>query len=245
MLGVLGGMGPAAGAWFAYRLALLTGVTSDQEHLPVLLVNDPRIPDRSEAALSGGTSPLPAMQERLRFLESSGCECAVIPCNTAHHWFSELQASVKIPLIHIVPAAIAGLRARGIGAGPIGLLGTRATVRSDLYRGELAAAGFTVLPYTQDDVERLCVRPIQAVKQNRVAEAAAALAEAIHTLKGRGAHAVILGCTELPVAFAALAAEDLDLPVVDSIDALAVSALGHFGLVVNRSAAAGSGEPAR
>lgn len=230
MLGVLGGMGPAAGAYFAYRLALLTAAGCDQEHLPVLLINDPQIPDRSEAVLDRGASPLPAMRERLRFLESSGCSCAVIPCNTAHHWYSELQMSVNIPLIHIVSSAISNLHARGIGIGPIGLLGTPATVNSNLYKGDLTAAGYTVLPFTRGDVDRLCVRPIQAVKQNRLSEAAASLAEAIHTLKERGANAVILGCTELPVALGALPEGNLDLPVVDSIDALAVSALKHFGL---------------
>lgn len=93
MLGVLGGMGPAAGAYFAYRLALLTDVGSDQEHLPVLLVNDPQIPDRSDAVLGRGTSPLPAMRKGLQFLEASGCSCAVIPCNTAHHWYPSWQCA--------------------------------------------------------------------------------------------------------------------------------------------------------
>lgn len=235
MLGVLGGMGPAAGAYFAYRLALLTDARSDQEHLPVLLVNDPQIPDRSDAALGRGASPLPAMRRGLQFLESSGCSCAVIPCNTAHHWYADLQMSVKMPLIHIVSSVVENLRARGVDEGPIGLLGTPGTVNSNLYKGELANAGYRVLPFTQDDVLRLCVRPIQAVKQNRQQEAGAALAEAVRVLRDRGATAVILGCTELPIALASLGPGRLELPVLDSIDSLAVCALNRFGFDVKHA----------
>jgi len=232
MLGVLGGMGPAAGAYFAYRLALLTDVGSDQEHLPVLLVNDPQIPDRSDAVLGRGTSPLPAMRKGLQFLEASGCSCAVIPCNTAHHWYPELAMCVKMPLIHIVSSVVERLRACGIPGGRVGLLGTPATVHSSLYRDALAQAGYAVLPLSEDDVQRLCVRPIKAVKQNRLPQASAALAHSVRVLHDRGAAAVILGCTELPVALAALGRGPLDLPVVDSIDSLAVGALRHFGLNV-------------
>ncbi|HSV84522.1 MAG TPA: amino acid racemase [Ramlibacter sp.] len=234
MLGVLGGMGPAAGAYFAYRLALLTDASSDQEHLPVLLVNDPQIPDRSDAALGRGISPLPAMRKGLQFLESSGCSCAVIPCNTAHCWYPDLQMSVNMRLIHIVSSVVEGLRAKGIGGGRIGLLGTPATVNSSLYRGPLTHAGYTVLPLSEADVQQLCVHAIQAVKQNRLKEAGAALADSVRVLYDRGAAAVILGCTELPIALASLGAEKLELPVVDSIDSLAVCALKHFGLDVKQ-----------
>ena len=232
MLGVLGGMGPAAGAYFAYRLALLTDAHSDQEHLPVLLINDPQIPDRSDAAVGRGISPLPAMRRGLQFLEASGCACAVIPCNTAHYWYADLQMSVKIPLIHIVSAVVENLHSRGIKGGRVGLLGTPATVNSNLYKSELTKAGYTLVPYTKDDVLQLCVRPIQAVKQNRLREAGAALADSVRVLYDRGATAVILGCTELPIALTYLGQQTLELPVVDSIDSLAVCALNHFGFGV-------------
>lgn len=241
MLGVLGGMGPAAGAYFAYRLALLTDVGSDQDHLPVLLLNDPRVPDRSSATLNGGPSPLPAMRRGLQLLQTSGCACAVIPCNTAHYWYPDLQMSVTIPLLHIVTAVVARLRALGIHGGAVGLLGTPATVRSGLYLSALAAAGYTVLHLSDEDLQQLCVQPIQAVKQNRLGDAGMALAHAMRVLAERGASAVILGCTELPVALAALASRGeghSSVAAVDSIDALAVSALTYFGLPVKGGAIA-------
>lgn len=232
MLGVLGGMGPAASAYFTYRLALLTDVRSDQEHLPVILINDPRIPDRSEAMLGSEIDPLPGMQRGLKLLEANGCTCAVIPCNTAHHWYEALKSSVRMPLIHIVESVIEALREKQKDHGRIALLGTPATIGSDLYTRKLIDHGYTVLPLSQDDIRMFCVRPIQAVKQNRLQDAATALSEAIAVLHSRGAEAVILGCTELPVALAELGASELNVPVIDSIDALAVRALKHYGIRV-------------
>lgn len=229
MLGVLGGMGPAAGAYFAYRVALLTQAARDQDHLPLLLVNDPRVPDRSAAIVGHGQDPLPAMRANLRLLESSGCTCAAIPCNTAHHWYDPLRDSVKMPLIHIVSSVIESLQSHGIRDGRIGLLGTPGTLRSGLYRSELATAGYELLPLSDADVLRLCVRPIAAVKQNDIERAGDLLAESFDVMKKRGAAAVILGCTELPVALASQRTQVATLPVIDSIDALAVAALRHCG----------------
>jgi len=234
MLGVLGGMGPAAGAYFAYRLAQLTDAHCDQDHLPVLLVNDPQVPDRSEAALGQGRSPLPAMLRGLRLLESGGCRGVAMPCNTAHCWFDDLQASIQMPLLHIVSASVQALRDQGVDGGKIGLLGTPATVASGLYQSQLQRAGYEVLPLSDDEVQRHCVAPIHAVKQGRPEAAGKALALALDALHRRGAHAVILGCTELPLAHAALGAAAAALTVIDSIDALAISALNHFGYAVKQ-----------
>jgi aspartate racemase len=186
-------MGPAAGAWFAYRLALLTDAACDQQHVPVLLMNDPRIPDRSEARIGSGASPLPDMQRRLQVLEANGCTCAVIPCNTAHYWHADLQASVQMPLLSIVDSVVGRLREVRDPGACVALLGTRATVRSDLYRKPLAEAGYAVLPLCEDDQKRFCERPIQAVKRNQIALGAEALADAIEALSSSGAGSYCFG----------------------------------------------------
>lgn len=230
VLGVLGGMGPAAGAYFALRLALLTAATRDQDHLPVILRNDPRIPDRSSAALRRTQSPLDAMQRGLEFLQGSGCSAVAIPCNTAHLWFRDLQESTSVPLLHIVGAVLAQLRGRCPPSARVALLGTPATIVSDLYRRPLREAGYSIVELAADEVARWCVAPIVNVKQNRIADAAAALADCMSVLADRDVHAVVLACTELPVACSVLSTGDMPIVVVDSIDALALSSLRHFGV---------------
>jgi hypothetical protein len=72
MLGVLGGMGPAATVDFLDKFVALTPAIRDQEHLPVLVNFAPQIPDRSAAILGNGPSPLPAMQRALHLLVAGG-----------------------------------------------------------------------------------------------------------------------------------------------------------------------------
>lgn len=229
LLGVLGGMGPLAGATFACRLAMLTPAASDQHHIPVLLRNDPRIPDRSNARLRGGADPLPAMREGMAFLAASGAECIVIPCNTAHLWFEALRQSVDVPVLHIVDAVIQDLRRQGIHDGKVGVMGTPATLELALYQAALARAGYEPLVPTAAEIERCCVAAIAAVKENRLGDAFSPAAEGIRALRSRGARAIVLGCTELPLAVPHAQRGTFGVVLTDSIDALALAVIDHLG----------------
>lgn len=224
-LGVLGGMGPLAGAHFAVRVAELTPAARDQDHIPLLLRNDPRIPDRSTAWMSGGASPLPAMMRGIAMLQDAGADCIAVPCNTAHLWFDQLQAATSARLLHIVQAVVLDLQRQGIHAGCIGVLGTRATLETGLYQRYMTERGYeTIVPRTQDVLED-CDRAIAAVKGNRPGDAFAPLARAIASLQRDGARAVVLGCTELPLALPASRRGEFGVVITDSIDALAREAV--------------------
>ncbi|AHG62697.1 cysteate racemase [Advenella mimigardefordensis] len=228
VLGVLGGMGPLAGATFAARLVQLTPVTADQAHIPVLLRNDPRIPDRSSAQLAGGPSPLPAMREGMQDLQRWGAQCIAIPCNTAHLWFEQLRDSVQVPVLHIVESVIQDLRRNGIFDGPVGVMGTPATMQLGLYQDALRAAGYE--PFTGNDnrIRDWSVQAIAAVKANQNELAFAPAASAVNQLTQMGARAVILGCTELPLAIPPSRRGEFDVVISDSIDALALAVLDAF-----------------
>ncbi|WP_137176283.1 aspartate/glutamate racemase family protein [Roseomonas sp. AR75] len=219
MLGVLGGMGPLASAEFMRRLTLLTPAERDQDHVPAVLWSDPRVPDRSAARLGGGADPLPALLRGIRGLEQAGCGAIAIPCNTAHGWFDGMQAATALPILHIVDAAATELARLGVPAGRIGVMGTAGTLAMRLYQQRLEGRGYECLVPTDAEMTRLVTPGIAEVKANRVAEAHAPLAEAAHALAARGARAVVLGCTEIPLGIAAGPA--LPFPVCDTIDALA------------------------
>ena len=227
-LGVLGGMGPMAGAAFALRLAALTPAAVDQQHIPTLLRNDPRIPDRSSAHMAGGESPLPYMVEGVRFLEQSGAQLIAIPCNTAHLWYEQIAAATRLPVLHIIQAVIDDLRRLGLPRGRIGLMGTAATLKLGLYQQRLQAQGYDCVVPDEDAVERYCMESIRAVKANRLEDAYAPAAECIVRLRARGADAVVLGCTELPLAVPHALRPSLGVTLTDSIDALALAAIGHY-----------------
>ena len=219
MLGVLGGMGPLAGATFMQRLTLLTPAIRDQDHIPAILWSDPRVPDRTAARLAGGEDPLPWLLRGLRGLEAAGCGAVAIPCNTAHGWFDAMQAATRLPILHIVEAAGDELLRLGIASGPIGLLATKGTLAMRLYQQRLEGRGYACLVPPEEEMDRVVMPAIDLVKANRVAESYAPLAESAQRLIARGAKAVVLGCTEIPLGISA--GPQVPFPVADTIDALA------------------------
>jgi aspartate racemase len=224
IIGVLGGMGPLASAHFMLRLTLLTPAERDQDHVPAVLWSDPRIPDRIAALRGQGPDPLPWLLRAIEGLKQAGCGAVVIPCNTVHAWFDRLAAPAILPILHIVDAAAEDLRRTGITGGRIGLVGTEATLSQRIYQDRLGALGWDMIEPDAAQMRRLVVPAIAAVKANRVAEAYAPFADVVSSLAARGAAAVVLGCTEIPIALEA--GPPLDVPVIDTIDALARAAIG-------------------
>ncbi|MBO1073430.1 cysteate racemase [Roseomonas marmotae] len=225
MLGVLGGMGPLASAQFMLRLTLLTPAERDQDHIPAVLWSDPRVPDRTAARLGDGESPLPWLRRGVAGLEAAGAGAIAIPCNTAHGWYEELRTGTDLPILHIVDAAAEDLARQGIRSGRIGVMGTAATLAMRLYQPRLEALGYEVIVPDAAEMESLVSPGIALVKANKVAQAYAPLAEAAGNLRARGAAAVVLGCTEIPLGIQAGPHAEIGLPLVDTIDALALSAI--------------------
>ncbi|NKE64829.1 aspartate/glutamate racemase family protein [Ramlibacter sp. RBP-2] len=235
VLGVLGGMGPMAGATFASRMVALTPAARDQDHIPLVLCNDPRVPDRSSARLGQGEDPLPAMVAGLRLLERAGATLIAIPCNTAHLWYDQLAAATSLPVLHIVESVRDDLERLGVAGCRVGLMGTAATLQLDLYGEPLRRHGFPVLPTEPEEV-RLCAEAIDAVKANDAERGFAPAAACIRRLVARGARAVVLGCTELPLAVPHASRGEFGAVLTDSIDALARTAIRRCHTPMERQA---------
>ena len=221
VLGVLGGMGPLASAQFMLRLTLLTPAERDQDHIPAVLWSDPRVPDRTRGKLSGGDDPLPWLLRGIAGLKQAGAGAIAIPCNTAHGWYREMAEAAGMPILHIVDAAATDLARIGIAPGRIGLMGTAATLAMRLYQERLSSRGWECITPDDEQMARYVTPSIALVKGNRVAEAYEPLAKIANDLAARGASAVVLGCTEIPLGIQAGPAEGLKAPMVDTIDALA------------------------
>lgn len=221
LLGVLGGMGPAATLDFLAKLQGLANASCDQDHCPVVTFSASGTPDRTAAILGMGESPLPAMQEALRALERAGASHVAIPCNTAHYWFDALQAGTVLRLIHIVEAAKDELSARFGMVGTVGLIATTGALQSGVYHQRLEADGQQVLtPPDQAPVMGV----IEAIKAGRMAEALPVLTQQVRALREAGAEAIILGCTELPLCLPHISTE-LQALIVDATEALARASL--------------------
>ena len=146
-----------------------------------------------------------------------------MPCNTAHRWYDAMCDTARVPILHIVDAAATDLRRIGFTAGRCGVMATQAALAMRLYQDRLGALGWDCIVPSQDEMARLVSPAIALVKLNRMADAYEPLAETVRSLATRGATVVVLGCTEIPLGIQA--GPTPDLPIVDSIDALARAAI--------------------
>src|SRR5690625_5272269 len=102
IVGILGGMGPAATSELFEKIINNTKATIDQEHVSTIIINDPMIPDRTEYILGKGTSPIPRLVKNIKKLSEIGADVIVIPCMTAHTFISELQSYSPVPIINAI-----------------------------------------------------------------------------------------------------------------------------------------------
>jgi aspartate racemase len=223
-LGVLGGMGPAASAEFLVRLINQTPAKKDQDHIPTILWSDSRVPDRSTSMRNGDDAPLPYLIEGVQGLKNAGCTCIVIPCNTAHFWFHELNKHARI--IHIVDSVADALRNVKVINTTIGVMGTQATIELGLYQYKLNKLGWDCIVPSKEEMNTLVQPAINLVKANNIVDAHPMLMNVINSLIDRGAESVILGCTEIPLSIT----EDTvrGIPVINSIDSLVKAAIQWY-----------------
>ncbi len=226
ILGIFGGMGPAATADLYRQIVEITPATKDQDHLPTLIYSQPRIPDRIASIRSGDRSIIPWLVEGVQRLERAGASFIAIPCNTVHYYYEDMQAAVGIPIIHMIRETAAEVKARYPGVKDVGLLATSATIETRLYEEELEKLGFRVLVPDERVQEEQVMRAVFGIKAAvPMQENEDLLALAGQSLVDRGAELLILGCTEIPLAFNP---DRVDVPVVNATRVLAQRSIDLF-----------------
>ena len=212
-------MGPMSTAELFVRVVRATPVAREQDHLHILVDNNPKIPDRTEALRSGDTAPaVEALRETARNLERSGAELIGIPCNTAHVFLSEIRASVTVPVLDMVDEAARRARELFGERTVVGLLATDGTLETGLYHDALDRRGLVAVaprPGTQANVMSV----IHDVKlRDTLPDCMERLEEAIEDLSEQGATALIPACTEISLVLSRHAPE---LPWLDPLQVLA------------------------
>ncbi|SRR5579862_4789786 len=221
-IGVLGGMGPLATADFYLKLVRLVPARVDQDHPRVIIDSNPSIPDRMAALLEGGPDPAPALVATAQNLERAGAELIAIPCNSAHAFLQAVRRGVRIPVLDMMEEVAGAAAGREPPPRLIGVLGTTATLRLRLYHQALERRGLAAIE-PDERAQQAVMAAIHAVKGGDLGDGVRASVRAIASaLARRGADAIVLGCTELPLV---LGAADVAVPVVDATEILARAAL--------------------
>jgi len=222
MIGILGGMGPLATADFYKKLIAQTRAACDQDHIPVVIYAVPQVPDRSTALVAEGASPLPALRAGVRALVTAGVEGIAIPCYTAHAWYEELAAVSPVPILHIVDAVAKAAELLVAPPARLGLIATAGALADDSCTSRLNEHGYECVGPTELEMREWVTPAIARVKAGDVEGAGPLLERAVASLLTRGAAAVVLGCTEVPVALD-LMASPLRMRCIDATAALAAA----------------------
>jgi len=220
IIGILGGMGPEATAELFYRIIKVTPAKKDQDHLRIIIDNNPKIPDRTEAILYGGPNPLPMMIETARNLERAGASFIIIPCNTSHYYIEDLQKEVGIPIVNMIE--VTASRLKSMNFRRVGLLATAGTIKTGLYQKALEKEGIKVIVPSDDDQKRVMSAIYDHIKASDLRAGREIVLEMANLLIEQGAEAIICGCTEISLV---LEEGDVRVPVVDPLQILAEEAV--------------------
>jgi aspartate racemase len=202
-IGILGGMGPEATAHFFRLVIENTAAGSDQDHAPVLVWNDPRVPARTEAILRKGPSPLPRLLRGVRILEAGGAGLVVMPCVTAHHWASRIAAAGRVPFVNLLEEAVNFALAEMPGLKRAGLVASSGTIASGLWPRAFERTGVEILTPEPGEQETV-MEAIFGRRGIKAGHTSGPSRDAVLRTAGRlvrrGAEAIIAGCTEVDLA---------------------------------------------
>ena len=198
MIGILGGMGTQAGLDFCNKLAKLNKGKTDQQYPLFVLYNKSNIPGRPEN-LHKYNKVLKSLLAGCKFLEKSKCKFIVIPCNTAHYWFDDLQKKTKIPIISMPKEVYAHSLKTCKKNSKIGLLATEGTIKTGVYN-KFFDKKFKLINPTRLVQKNNVNKAIKLVKMGKIKEAEKAVRPAVNSLVKMKCSKIILGCTELPIA---------------------------------------------
>jgi aspartate racemase len=221
VVGILGGMGPEATVDLFAKIVRSTPVLKDQDHLRIVIDNNPRIPDRQRAILENGPSPAPMLIETAKNLVAAGADFIVMPCNTAHYWIDEIRKTVTIPVVDMIEETAKEIVRSHPSMKTVGIMAATGTVRSGLYQRRLREVAIKAISPTDEDQAKL-MKAIYSVKGGDLTKSPAIAIEIGQRLATAGAEGIIAGCTEVPLI---LKNGDLSVPIVDATQVLATRAV--------------------
>ena len=224
-LGIIGGMGPSATALFYEMIIANTSASVDQDHIPMVIINDAQMPDRTKAILGSDADKEKVYSKLLAdalYLKQGGCDAIAIPCNTSHYFADKLESESGLKLFNMI--RLTANAAKKANAKQVAILATDGTVKTKLYQKALETEGLKVwtpadeiqkevMSVIYDDVK--AGHDVSKDKWNKIEQAAL----------NAGCDYIILACTELSVVY-----KDLGLgeKYIDAMSVMAKACVADF-----------------
>ena len=225
VLGILGGLGPAASCYLYQMLIDHTPAGRDQDHIDLVLSSRASTPDRTAFILGkSDEDPFDVMEQDGRSLVAYGATVLAIPCNTAHYFYDRLQRSLPVPVLNMIQLTVRTAKAGG--CQKLGILATSGTVASCSYQRMCAAEGIgCAVPDEADQATLMNTiiygqiksgKPVDLELFGRIADG----------LKAKGCQKAVLGCTELSLIKRDYGLDDF---FIDSTEVLAKATIEACG----------------
>ncbi|MCX6583445.1 MAG: amino acid racemase [Candidatus Aminicenantes bacterium] len=232
-IGILGGMGPEATVHMFNLIVKYTKADTDQEHIPIIVFNNPKIPDRTTAILHGGPSPLQALVESAKLLEKAGADLIVMPCHTAHYFYNEIITHIHIPFLHLQRETLRCMEQQPGNIKRFGLIATAGTIKMGLFQAVFneSKKGLEIITPGSEDREIMMAAMYgeKGIKRGFKEEPRELLLKVIAHLKEQGVEAIIAGCSETSLV---LRESEMQLPVIDPLKITAKAAILKAGYKV-------------
>jgi len=219
--GVLGGMGPVATIDLLNKIVRYTDAKKDSDHVHTLVDSYTDIPDRTAYILGKGENPEKHLVDSALKLEAMGASFIVMPCNTAHYFYEKVCRAVKIPFINMIDEVAKELD----GVKKVGLLATKGTYKGHIYETIFDRYGIEV-EVPPIDLQEIVTELIYKVKEGQDNIDQVSIGQVLDYFSNLGIDKIILGCTELPVAFERLKIEG---EFLDPTKTLALSTIRLMG----------------
>ncbi|WP_202710045.1 aspartate/glutamate racemase family protein [Sporosalibacterium faouarense] len=229
-LGIIGGMGPLATCNLFEKIIKLTEADCDQDHLNILIYNNATIPDRTEYILGVGENPNIHLIESAKKLENSGVDFLVMPCNTAHYFYNDIEKEINIPLLSMIEETAKYINNR-YAIHKIGLLSTEGTIKSKIYDDAFSIYDIEVIKPTNEK-QHIITKLIHDIKAGSIDVDINAFQTVLDELTNKGVEYFILGCTEISTAYSIHNFEGM---FIDPLELIAVRAIKFANKKVNQN----------
>ncbi len=190
-------MGPQATLDFFQKVLDNTKAVRDQDHIHLVIDNNPQIPDRTRFLLGQGKSPIKQLVNSAVKLQMMGADLLAMPCNTAHYFYDEIVKFIEIPFVNMIEEVAAHIYERNSKIKRVGLLATKGVYSTKIYDGYLSKYGIeTIVP---EEGNQAVGETIYTIKKDINLADPTGINNVINGMQAKGAEIIILGCTELPL----------------------------------------------
>jgi aspartate racemase len=228
-IGILGGMGPEATEYMFGLIIRSTKAEMDQNHIPLVICSNPKVPPRTDAILGTGPSPTPYLVEGLKVLKQARADFVIMPCVTAHFFIREALKEVPIPFISLLDESIKWAKEHIPSLKKVGIVSSTGTLISGLFHETFKKEGIEVIAPTEEEQEKVmdAIFGEKGIKAGfTTGYSKETIVNIARILVGRGAESIIAGCTEVPLV---LKEEDIPVPLIEPMKIVALASIVEAG----------------